>query len=154
ELESFGHVFRSQTDTEVILAAFIQWGSESLSRFNGMSAFAIWDSKERSLFCARDRFGVKPLYYHWDGRRFLFASEIKGLLLVPNVSRRVNDRAVLDFLLSGTVDHLPGETFFQDIHQLPAANYITFNRGDLRMVRFWEIQPGQQKIQLNSDLVD
>jgi len=153
ELESLGHVFRSQTDTEVILAAFIQWGSESLSRFNGMWAFAIWDSTERSLFCARDRFGVKPLYYHWDGRRFLFASEIKGLLLDANVSRRLNDRAVLDFLLSGTVDHLPGETFFQDIKQLPAANYMTFKRGDLRMVRYWEIQPGQQKIQLNSDLV-
>lgn len=79
-LEGLGHVFHTQTDTEVILAAYAQWGAECQIKFNGMWAFAIWDRDRRELFLSRDRFGVKPLFYYWDGRRFAFASELKAFV--------------------------------------------------------------------------
>src|SRR5436190_976952 len=78
------------SDTEVILASYRRWGLECLARFNGMFAFALWDAKERRLFCARDRFGVKPFYYEWNGRRFAFASEPRVLALTQ--SRRIAPR--------------------------------------------------------------
>jgi asparagine synthase (glutamine-hydrolysing) len=80
ELSSHGHQFRTGTDTEVILAAYQQWGRDCLARFNGMWAFALWDNAQRQLFCARDRFGIKPFYYFWNNEIFAFASEFKALL--------------------------------------------------------------------------
>src|SRR5438093_9800185 len=80
ELRAKGHQFRSNTDTEVIIHAYAEWGTNCLHRFNGMWAFAIWDRLKRKLFCSRDRFGVKPFYYFFDGNTFGFASEIKALL--------------------------------------------------------------------------
>jgi len=101
ELTGLGHVFRSKSDTEVILHAYEEWGEESLSRFNGMWSFAILDLNKRKLFCARDRFGVKPFYYYSDGEVFVFASEIKSLLRHPRVKLRSNDSAVYNYLVSG-----------------------------------------------------
>ncbi len=80
ELSALGHVFRTRCDTETIVHAYEEWGPDCVSRFNGMWAFAIWDSRSKTLFCSRDRIGIKPFYYHWDGRRFVFASEIKAIL--------------------------------------------------------------------------
>src|ERR1019366_340136 len=85
ELEARGHQFHSQTDTEVIIHAYEQWGAGCLQRFNGMFAFAIWDQPRRRLFLARDRFGIKPLYWYCRDGRFLFASEIKAILEHPQV---------------------------------------------------------------------
>ena len=84
ELQAKGYTFRTGTDTEVILYAYAEWGQDCLSRFNGMWGFALWDSWRRRLFCARDRFGVKPFYYYWNGAMFAFASEIKALLHLPH----------------------------------------------------------------------
>src|SRR5918994_6165003 len=78
ELEGHGHRFRSQTDTEVIVRAYEEWGDDCARRFNGMWALALWDGPRQRLFCSRDRFGVKPFYYSWDGARFVFASELKA----------------------------------------------------------------------------
>ena len=80
ELIAYGYTFRSESDTEVILAAYDRWGEDCQFRFNGMWAFAIWDSHERKLFISRDRFGVKPLHYYYDGKHFAFASEMKAFL--------------------------------------------------------------------------
>jgi len=88
ELRTLGHGFRTTSDTEVLLAAYAQWGPEALPRFNGMWAFAIYDARRGEVFCSRDRFGVKPFHYFWDGSLFAFASEIKGLLAHPRVTAK------------------------------------------------------------------
>lgn len=123
ELQGCGHVFHSATDTEVILAAYAQWGLDCLSRFNGMFAFALWDASRQRLFCARDRFGIKPLFYHHNPRAFLFASEIKALLAHPDVDVAPNDPIIYDYLALGVTDHTD-ETFFRRIKRLPASHYL------------------------------
>jgi asparagine synthase (glutamine-hydrolysing) len=118
QLEASGRRFRTKTDTEVLLQAYEEWGEAALDRVNGMFAFAIWDRRHRSLFCARDRFGVKPFYYTSSGGRFLFASEIKALFADATVRREPNDDRVFDYLAWNIVDHTP-ETMFAGIAQLP-----------------------------------
>lgn len=138
ELQSLGRSFCTETDTEVILNAYAQWGTDCLSKLNGMFAFALWDQKTRTLFCARDRFGVKPFYYYYDGRRFLFASEIKALLEM-GAPRGVNQQIVHDYLAHGFVDHTH-ETFFHGILQLRAAHFLLISGQGLRIARWWDIQ--------------
>jgi asparagine synthase (glutamine-hydrolysing) len=117
ELEAAGHRFRSHCDTEVILAAYAQWGTECFSRFNGMWALAIYDAQEDELLLARDRFGVKPLYYWATKDLFAFASEIKAFTCLPGWRPRVNGQPAHDFLLSGLQDH-SRETMFAGVCQL------------------------------------
>ena len=100
ELKQRGHQFRSATDTEVILQAYLEWGDECLSHLNGMFAFALWDRREDRLFCARDRFGIKPFYYRFDGERFLFASEMKSLLQDASYRPAPDEQAVYDYLVN------------------------------------------------------
>jgi asparagine synthase (glutamine-hydrolysing) len=118
ELEALGHTFVSHTDTEVVLAAFDQWGHASLSRMNGMFAFAIADRERRTLFVARDRWGIKPLYYWASPAGFVaFASEIKQFSVLPGWSPRMNGQRVYDFLNWRVTDHT-AETMFAGVHQL------------------------------------
>jgi asparagine synthase (glutamine-hydrolysing) len=131
ELEQLGHAFRSGTDTEVLLAAYAQWGKAALHRFNGMWSFAIYDARERVLFCARDRFGVKPFHYHWDGALFAFASEIKALLAHPGVPRRAHAGALSAFLAGGAVDE-GAQTCLDGIARLQGGHHLTL---DLRARR-------------------
>jgi asparagine synthase (glutamine-hydrolysing) len=154
ELELVGHRFRTSTDTEVILAAYAEWGPECLGHFNGMWALAIWDTKERTLFCARDRFGVKPFYYYWNGKRFIFASEIKALLTNDDIPRQLNDQAILDYLLSGSMDHLPGQTFLEHIHQLLPAHYLILKNGLVTDHRYWEIQAAREVLPVTEELTE
>src|SRR5947209_369077 len=97
QLEARGHVFRTRSDTEVVLHAYEEWGPLCLRRFNGMFALAIWDTKSQSLFLARDRVGEKPLYYFRDGSRLVFASEIKAILADPTVARRLHLPGLANF---------------------------------------------------------
>jgi asparagine synthase (glutamine-hydrolysing) len=122
ELESSGDVFVSDTDTEVILAAYRRWGPACLSRFNGMFAFAIFDTVQRTLFVARDPFGIKPLYY-WalPSGGLAFASEIKQFTVLPGWRSHPNGQRVYDFLVWGVQDHTD-ETMFAGIYQLPAGH--------------------------------
>lgn len=139
ELKRHGHVFHTGSDTEVILKAYGMWGPDCVERFNGMWGLAIWDSKEQTLFCSRDRFGVKPFYYTVDGRRFLFASEIKALLADRTIARRPNMHRVYDYLVYGYLDHTD-ETFFLDIKQLPPAHSLTINAaGHMKIFRHWDL---------------
>lgn len=127
ELTSLGHCFASQTDTEVILAAYAEWGSGCLHRFNGMWAFAIYDSRDKKLFLARDRFGVKPLYYWVSPSGVLaFGSEIKQFTVLPGWNARVNGQRAYDFLVWGLSDHTD-ETMFAGVNQLPPGSCATID---------------------------
>ena len=144
ELESLGHHFQSNSDTEVLLKSYSEWGEEACSRLNGMFAFAIWDSANQRLFAARDRFGEKPFYYFSKGTTFIFASEAKALLRHPAVSSRPSWRAVSDYVLARPVD---GSTysFFEELQQLPAAHCMTWERsGRLQLHRYWDIEPHRE----------
>lgn len=123
ELERLGHKFVSTSDTEVLLHAYAQWGIEALSRMSGMFAFSILDTIGKKVILARDYFGIKPLYYCWAGKSFIFASEIKALLEFPGVPRIADSQRVYDYLRFGMTDH--GEdTMFGSIRQLLPGQYI------------------------------
>lgn len=124
DLERSGHRFATHTDSEVILHAYEEWGQDCVHRFVGMWAFAILDFRKRLLFCARDRFGIKPLHYVVSGRTFAFASEIKQLLEMPFVSRAPDDVAVVDYLRYESVD-AGAQTFFRDVRRLPQGHTLT-----------------------------
>jgi asparagine synthase (glutamine-hydrolysing) len=138
ELAGKGYEFCSRTDTEVILAAFDYWGHSCLEKFNGMWAFAIFDQYEKSLFLARDRFGIKPLYYYHQSGAFIFASEIRAILASELVGCSINPDAVAEYLLTGLVDGLP-QTFFQDVMRFPAGHYAYFKDGQLDLEQYWSL---------------
>src|SRR5262249_3766321 len=141
ELEAKGHRFRSATDTEVILTAYREWGDACVERFNGMWAFALWDAEGQRLFASRDRFGIKPFYYRFDGSRLVFASEPKAFLAEPGTRLAANPRAVLDYLQQSYLDHT-AETFFDDVEKLPPAHSLVFDASGLRIRRYWTLEPG------------
>jgi asparagine synthase (glutamine-hydrolysing) len=146
ELSKHGYEFRTGTDTEVILAAYQHWGVDCLSHFNGMWGFAIWDERERKLFLARDRFGIKPLYYVKDKERLIFASEIKSLLQYDDVNRQINLQRLYEYLRSGLTDYGDG-TLFENIRQLPAAHYLVIsidNPETAQPKRYWQIDFKQE----------
>ena len=138
ELREKGHRFRSETDTEVILALYREHGEDCLEHLNGMFAFALWDRPRRRLFLARDRIGKKPLYYfHQDGR-FAFASELKSLLTLPGIPREVRPDAVYDFF---AYQYVPDpKTIFRYMHKLPPGHCMTVTRDGLAIRRYWEIR--------------
>ncbi len=137
ELEVKGHVFRTRSDTEVILHAFEEWGPDCLRRFNGMFAFAIWDQRRKCLFLARDRIGEKPLYYYRDRERLIFASEIKAILADPSVPREMAPRGLANFLASGYA--VAPDTMYRHISKLPAGHYLLAQDGEIRIVEYWDV---------------
>lgn len=147
ELEATGAQFHSRTDTETVLKAYAMWGESCVERFNGMFAFAIWDRPQQRLFLARDRFGVKPLYYAAIGDSFVFGSEIKGMLPHPALSRRVCSGALDEYFTFQNV--LTDRTLFDGVHLLPAGHLLSIDlraasSGDLgrRITRrcYWDYQ--------------
>jgi asparagine synthase (glutamine-hydrolysing) len=141
ELVAHGFVFHTATDTEVLLAAYLCWGEKCLERFNGMWAFAIHDERDNTLFCARDRFGVKPFYYINTPREFAFGSEIRQLL--PLIGRRVaEDDLVNDFLVCGLTDHT-NLTFFKDVEKLPPGHKlrVDVSTGQFEVARYYNLAP-------------
>ncbi len=146
ELEQLGHQFFTQTDTEIILAAYRQWGTECLQRFNGMWAFVIWDRKQHKLFCSRDRFGVKPFYYYHDKNVFTFASEQKALLKNPFVHTALNNAAVADYFVAGEIEYQP-ESFFKNIIELfpGCAAELSLSDGKLRTWTWYTLPAVEEK---------
>jgi asparagine synthase (glutamine-hydrolysing) len=137
-LEAKGHRdWATQSDTEVVLKSLAEAGEQGIQNWNGMFAVAAWDRRQKSLLLVRDRLGVKPLYYYWDGRTLLFASEIKALLASGLVERRVNTQAVWDYL---TFRYVPGpESVWQGIRKLPPGHLLRCAAGEEpREVRYWE----------------
>jgi asparagine synthase (glutamine-hydrolysing) len=142
ELIGLGHRFRSGADTEVVLAAYRQWGDACLQRLNGMWAFAIWDVRERRLLLARDRFGVKPLYYMFDGHTFAFASEPKALVGALGVPFIPDERAVYRYLAGGLLPSpRDGTTFFAGVHALPPGHTLALHAGTPVTRRYWRLEP-------------
>src|ERR1044072_7929169 len=137
ELEALGHEFRSDTDTEVVLYAYAQWGPDCLHRLNGMFAFAVWDARERELFVARARLGVKPLHYAaWDGR-FAFASEMKALFEDAALPREL-DWDALDLYLTFRVIPHP-YTIFKSVRKLAPGHYLVWKDGRLTERAYWDV---------------
>jgi asparagine synthase (glutamine-hydrolysing) len=137
-LEEKGHLFRSKSDTEVIIHAYEEWGVECLKYFRGMFALAIWDMKRKRLFLARDRLGKKPLVY-WKGKgRFIFASEIKAILEEPDVGRKVNLIALHHYL---TYQYVPSPlTIFEGIKKLPPGHYLLYDfSGQVKIEKYWKL---------------
>lgn len=127
ELEAQGHCFLSQTDTEVVLKAYEQWGDGCVARFNGMFAFAIWDRERKRLFLARDRYGIKPLYYVHTAQRFAFASEIKALLTLPCMSVAVCPQALGEYFTFQNI--FSDRTLFEGVRLLPAGHTMVLEQG-------------------------
>lgn len=139
ELEDAGRVFRTKTDTEVLLAAYLHWGVNCLHRLNGMFAFAVHDVVAQTLFLARDRFGVKPLYYVRLNGLFAFASEIKALLKVPGLSRAPDMRSMFDYLVFHRTD-IHEETFFRHIRRVVKGSHALVDMNGYREVSWWAPQ--------------
>lgn len=138
DLEARGHIFKSDTDTEVIVHLYEELGSELVERLQGMFAFALWDERKQFLLLARDRVGIKPLYYVNTGKALVFGSEIKSLLVDPSVERRINPRAIDRFL---TYYYLPGEeTLFEGIYKLDPGHYLTVHSGRVTKGRYWDLR--------------
>jgi asparagine synthase (glutamine-hydrolysing) len=137
-LRKKGHEFKSRSDTEVIVHAYEEYGFDCLDKLNGMFAFALWDSRRRRLFAARDRLGVKPFYYHFDGSCLIFGSEIKAILCHPRISTIPNPDAIRQFLLFG--HSISDKTWYQGIKQLPPGSYLVLENGNLVVREYWRIR--------------
>lgn len=138
ELRAKGYAFKSNTDTEVILKAYHEWGEDCVYKFNGMWAFAIWDSKSKKLFCSRDRFGIKPFYYnHKSGVHFVFASEIKSILQV--IKSGPDEQILYDSFSYGYSDHNE-RTFFEDVKQLRGGHNLILQDGNVSINRYYKIK--------------
>src|ERR1700757_2436297 len=137
-LEASGHQYRTRSDTETIVHLYEEYGSDCVKHLRGMFAFAIWDRRKRVLFAARDRLGIKPFYYRWDGKSFLFGSEIKAILTYPGVSAEFNRGTLAEYLAFGYV--AGPETMFAGICKLmPGQTMELGEHGDLRIERYWDL---------------
>lgn len=135
ELISYGHKFRTHSDTEVIVHAYEQWGKESFSKLNGMYAFALWDNKEQELIITRDPFGIKPVYYLINNDTFIFGSEIKSILTNPEVAREVDTTALYNYF---TFTYVPSPyTVFKDIFKLKPGHFISIKNKNISIKRFY-----------------
>ncbi len=145
ELEKEGYSFKSRCDTEVLLASYDRWGEDCLQRFNGFWAFAIYDHVDDSIFLSRDRYGVKPLYYAEHDGYTVFSSEIKTLLEDRGLERRVNEQAVVNYLINGFVD-CEDETFFKGVFRLPAGCLMKISKDAGAAVKRWYELPYREKV--------
>lgn len=136
ELKKLGWQFRTKTDTEVLLKAYQHYGKACLPKFNGMFAFAIYDSVQQTIFLARDRVGIKPLYYAIIGSALYFASEIKALCAVPALNLSLNYQSLFDYLVFNRTD-IFDETFYNEIKRIPNGHYAKFDTDGLRLFQWW-----------------
>lgn len=143
DLKKLGYTFKSGSDTEVIIAAYQAWGEECLKKFNGMFSFAIWDKITKKLFVARDRFGIKPFNYYYDGKKFIFSSEIKSILKYPDIPRTLNKAVVFNYIIMYP-DLIDFETFFNEIKELPPSHYAVIKDGTMTIKKYWSLDPYKQ----------
>ena len=141
-------------DVELILRAYLKWGEACLDHMIGDFSFALWDGRSRRLFCARDHFGVKLFYYAWIGTTFIFSNTIAALRLHPQITNRLNERALGDFLLfdcNWTLD----TTFFADIQKLPAAHQLIVASSGLKRRKYWQLAaPGRVSFRREQECVE
>ncbi len=138
DLEALGHRFRSRCDTEVALRAFLEWDTACFERFRGMFALAIWSEREKRLVLARDRMGIKPLYFSRLGRELVFGSELKAIFAHPRVERKLDRDALEDFL---SLNYVPGpRTLVEGIEKLPPGNFLECRDGITRVTPYWTLR--------------
>jgi asparagine synthase (glutamine-hydrolysing) len=148
-LQAKGHIFRSQSDTEVIIHAYEEFGPDCVKELRGMFAFAIWDAKRKRLFIARDRVGIKPLYFCETDKAFYFASELKAIIADNSVPREINLPGIRKFL---AFNYLPGtETLFKSIHKLPPGHYLTVEQGRVTQQQYWDLRFTRKRWQMSFD---
>jgi asparagine synthase (glutamine-hydrolysing) len=138
KLEGLGHIFRTHSDTEVIIHAYLEWGSGCLEHFNGMFAFAIWDARKKKFFAARDRLGIKPFYYFFDGQRFVFGSEIKAILVHPSVSVYPDSDTIRQYLLFGNT--IGDSTWYHGVAKLPPGYMLEISDGKIAVSQYWDVK--------------
>ena len=138
ELEHLGHQFAGHSDTEVVLHAYVQWGADALEKMNGIFAFAVWEEKGKRLFLARDRIGVKPLFYYHSPAGFAFGSEIKAVLACPWVKPVLDREGAAEILLLGP-GRTPGSGVFRDVRELEPGCLACFQSGKLTISRYWKL---------------
>ena len=138
DLLAKGYSFDTQCDTEVVLKAYCEWKEKCCEKLNGIFAFAIWDDGEHSLFVCRDRIGVKPLFYSRKNGVFAFASRIKSLLLIPEISAEVDENGLNEIFMLGPAKPI-GSAVFKDINELPPASYMTVKNGNVSIKQYWRL---------------
>ena len=144
ELIGLGHRFRGHSDTEVLLASYLEWGERCPEKMNGIFAFSIWDGRKQTLFFARDRMGVKPFFYAASGDRFVFGSELQALLAHPDVRPRIDLRSVAELMLVGP-GRTPGYGVFTDIDELRPGCCGTFSRDGLKLRAYWKLEDREHR---------
>lgn len=139
DLETAGYSFRSHSDTEVLLTAFIEWGPACVHRFNGIFAFGIWDEAKQSLFLARDRLGVKPLFYAERGKSLIFGSELKALLANPKIKPEIEADGLAEIFIIGPA-RTPGHGIFRGVKELKPGYYAIYTRQGLQLKQYWALE--------------
>ncbi len=137
ELEGYGHTFRTRSDTEVLLHAYVEWGEECVRHLNGIFAFGLWDEQKQRLLLARDHLGVKPLFYAQRGSAILFGSELKVLLAHPLVKAEVDAHGMAEIL---TLVHMPGSGVYRDVHELRPGHIAICSEKGMRISRYWSLR--------------
>jgi len=153
ELEAEGYWFRSRTDSEVVLNALAAWGLNAIDRFNGMFAFSFWDRKERKLLLARDRYGIKPLYYYKRGNTFAFASEQKSILAMPSIERKINKSALMEYFTFQNM--FTNRVLLEDFKILQPGHYAVLDLNQkepkLKQTQYWDFHFQEPTIQASED---
>ncbi len=151
ELEALGHHFKTHSDTEVILHAYIQWGSESVNKLQGMFTYVIWDKSNKSLFIARDRLGIKPLFYACIDNRLFFASELKSITLVPELDKKIDPKAIEQYFALGYVAE--PQTIYQQVAKLEPGHTLSIKVGDDKPVieQYWDVSYAEERILSESE---
>jgi asparagine synthase (glutamine-hydrolysing) len=147
ELINLGYSFKSESDTEVILASYAEWSESCVSHFSGMWSFVIFDSIKNILFCSRDRFGIKPLYFVNKGKTFAFSSEIKALLSIPEILPELEIENAIEFIINGN-QYFKDKTFFRNIHQIEPGNNLIFHLNENRFYSYC-----YYKLNINNDFL-
>ena len=155
ELKNKGHVFVTQTDTEVVLEAYKEWGFECLQKFNGMFAFALFDKKNNQLFCARDRVGVKPFYYSNTDSAFAFASEYKAFIKSKLVAFEINEVQQFDFIVNGNLENTE-QSLFKGIYELKPSHYLVYNLNShtFRISNYYDLPTNTLSVKSESEMID
>lgn len=144
ELLSLGHIFKTDTDTEILPHAYEEWGIDFVKRLNGMFAFALWDERQEKLYLVRDRLGIRPLHYTLDRGVLVFSSEVKAILKYPGLNKELNLNAMDDFL---TLRYIPGDvTFFKQVRVLEPAHMLIYQKGQVRIERYWDLPMGEAPV--------
>ncbi|MFB4251985.1 asparagine synthase (glutamine-hydrolyzing) [Pseudomonas idahonensis] len=153
ELETLGYQFRSRTDTEVVLNALIAWGAQALERFNGMFGLALWDRQEQTLLLARDRYGIKPLYYAQQGQTIAFGSEQKAILAMPEFQRSLDKEALLEYFTFQNI--FTDKTLLNDVKLLPAGHYAVLDMKRrtpaMQFTQYWDYNFQEPKVKASDE---